>query len=97
MVEVLSFLPARKERNTQGPDTRSRYFVTVATATNPHHNRVKSPRRSTNAKLDKRNVERNWNAIVHHETGLANHLLVCAMQRHALGGTYSDNKHHLDN
>jgi protein TonB len=39
---------------------------------------LKSPRRSPNAKLAKRNVKRNESAVVHHETGLANHLLICA-------------------
>ena len=30
------------------------------------------------------------NGDVYHETWLANQLLICATQRHALGGTYSD-------
>jgi hypothetical protein len=32
------------------------------------------------------------NGVLHHETCLANQLLICATQRHALGGTYSDKK-----
>ncbi len=97
MVEVRSFLPARKERNTQGRILA----VAISSPSQPRQTRItivlKSPRRSTQRQLHKRNVERNENGVLHHETGLANQLLVCAMQRHALGGTYNDNKHHLDN
>src|SRR5258708_4934065 len=62
----------------------------VSSPSQPRQTRIKiglkQPRRSTQCQLEKRNVKRNENAALHHETGLANQLLICAMQRHALGG-----------
>jgi hypothetical protein len=35
------------------------------------------------------------NGVLYYETCLANQLLICATQRHAVGGAYSDKKHYL--
>jgi hypothetical protein len=73
----------------------------ISSQSQPRQTRItivlKPPRRSTQCQLEKRNVKRNENAALHHETGLANQLLICEMQRRAPGGTYCDKNKHLDN